>query len=113
MVALVSLFFPGAGHAYIGMWGQAVARGVISLWVVATSIFAAVQGATQSMIIAIVFGAVSFGLWLVSAHDAYREAQNQKSAVLLKDKLFLYLVMSLLLLSVIMVFSLATGARSG
>jgi hypothetical protein len=112
-VAMVSLFFPGAGHAYLGMWGQAVARGVISVWVVATAIFAAAQGATQSMIMAIVFGLMSFGLWGVSAHDAYREAQGQKSAVLLRDKLFLYVVLGLLLLSVIMVFSLAIGARAG
>jgi hypothetical protein len=110
-VALVSLFFPGAGHAYLGMWGQAVARGVISLWVVATAIFAAAQGATQSLIIAVVFGLMSFGLWAVSAHDAYREARGEKSSVLLRDKMFLYVVLGLLLLSVMMVFSLAMGAR--
>jgi hypothetical protein len=111
-VALISLFFPGAGHAFLGMWGQAVARGIISMWVVATAIFAAAQGATQSMVMAVVFGLMSFGLWGVSAHDAYREAQGRKSAVLLRDKLFLYVVLGLLLLSVIMVFSLAIGARS-
>ncbi len=110
-VALVSLFFPGAGHGYLGMWGQAVARGVISLWVIATAVFAAAQGATQSLIVAVVFGLVSFALWAVSAHDAYREAKGQTNAVLLRDKLFLYLVLGLLLLSVMMVFSLAMGAR--
>jgi predicted amidophosphoribosyltransferase len=109
--ALISLFFPGAGHAYLGMWGQAIARGVISLWVVVTAIFAAAQGAPQSTVMALIFGLVSFALWGVSAHDAYRVASNQPSAVLLRDKLFLYLVMGLLLLSVIMVFSLAMGAR--
>jgi len=111
-VALVSLFFPGAGHAYLGMWGQAVARGVISVWVVVTTIFAAAQGAKQSTLMAVIFGLVAFGLWIVSAHDSYREASNQKSAVLLRDKLFLYLVMGLLLMSVMMVFSLAMGARA-
>jgi hypothetical protein len=110
-VALVSLFFPGAGHAYLGMWGQAVARGVISLWVVATAIFAAAQGATQSMIMAVVFGLMSFALWAVSAHDSYREARGEKRLVLLRDKLFLYLVLGLLLLSVMMVFSMVIGAR--
>lgn len=110
-VALVSLFFPGAGHGYLGMWGQAVARGVISLWVIATAFFAAAQGATQSLIVAVVFGLVSFALWVVSVHDAYREAKGQTSAVLLRDKLFLYLVLGLLLLSVMMVFSIAMGAR--
>jgi hypothetical protein len=111
-VALLSLLFPGAGHAYIGMYGQAIARGVISLWVVVTAIFAAAQGASQSMALAVVFGIVFVGLWGVSAHDAYREASHQKSAVLLRDKLFLYLVLGLLLMSVVFVFSLAMGART-
>jgi hypothetical protein len=110
-VALVSLFFPGAGHAYIGLWGQAIARAIISVWTAVTAVFAAAQGAPQSIVMAVIFGLVSFGLWAVSAHDAFREASGQHAAVLLRERLFLYLVMGLLLLSVIMVFSLAIGAR--
>ena len=108
--ALVALFFPGAGHAYLGMWGQAVARGVISTWVSITAIFALAQGASQSKVMGMVFALVTFGLWILSAHDAYREASGQSRSVLLKDRMFLYLVLGLLLLSIVMIFSQATGA---
>lgn len=111
-VALISLFMPGAGHAYLGMWGEALARAVISTWVVATAIFAAVQSASQAKIMAILFGLIATGLWMVAAHDAYREASKAPKLVLLKGKFFLYLVLGLLTLSVVMIFSTVLGARS-
>ncbi|MDQ3986292.1 MAG: zinc ribbon domain-containing protein [Actinomycetota bacterium] len=111
MAALVSLFMPGAGHAYVGMWGQGIARGIISLWVVTVTIFSGAQGAPQAKIMAALFGLVGLGLWAVAAHDAYREASNNSRAVVLKQKYFLYLVLGLLMLSIVMVFSIALGAR--
>jgi hypothetical protein len=98
---LFSLFFPGAGHAYLGMWGQAVARGVISLWVIFTALMGAVQ-ARGGTLIAIVFGLASLGMWAVTAHDAYREASGTPNLVILRGKLFLYLVMGLLLILLVL-----------
>jgi hypothetical protein len=105
---MISLFFPGAGHGYLGLWGQAIARGVISVWVVLTALIGAVQGAAM---VAVVFGVAAIGLWLLAAHDSYREALNEPNAVILKGKLFLYLVLGLLVLLFILLFSTALSAR--
>lgn len=109
MTALVSLFMPGAGHAYLGMWGQALARGFISVWVVFTALIGAVQG---SMMLGVVFGIAALCLWAVAAHDAYREASNIPDAVLLKGKTFLYVVLGLLVLLMVMLFIGAMQAQS-
>lgn len=95
--ALVSLFMPGAGHAYLGEWGQAIARGVIALWVFGVFAFSALQG-PASRWIAITFAVVFFLLWVTCAHDAYREASGQTSQVLLKGRAFMWLTIGLLLL---------------
>lgn len=108
MAALVSLFFPGAGHAYLGMWGQAVARGVLSLWVILVVFVSLVQrGQGGSTMIGIVFALAATALWAAAAHDAYREARNEPGMALLKGKVFLYLVLGLLVL--LMVLLTATG----
>lgn len=103
LAALISLLLPGAGHAYIGQWAQAASRAVISVWVVfvvVVSLFAG--GQANSTLMAAVFGAVAFGLWVVGAHDAYREARNESRLVLLKGKIFLWLVLGLLMLLFVM-----------
>lgn len=109
MTALVSLFMPGAGHAYLGMWGQAIARGAISIWVVFTALIGAIQG---SVMLGVVFGTAAVALWAVAAHDAYREASGAPSAVLLKGRIFLYVVLGLLLLLMVMLFLGAMQARA-
>jgi hypothetical protein len=99
MAAMLSLFFPGAGHAYIGQWGQATARGIISLWallVVTIAVFSKDQPGSKT--IALIFGLVAIGLWLLAAHDAYREAKHEPQQVILKGRVFLYLVLALLTL---------------
>lgn len=111
--ALLSLFMPGGGHAYIGMWGQGIARAVISVWVVTVAIFAAAQSAPQAKIMGALFGVAATALWVIAAHDAYREASNAPRRVILKPKTFLYVVLGLLLMSVVMVFSTALGVRTG
>jgi ribosomal protein L40E len=109
--AMVSLFFPGAGHAYIGLWGQAVARAVTTVWVVVVVLVAALQGGLAGAgTIPILFSLVAFGLWIVAAHDAYREARVEPHLVILKPRYFLYLVMGLLLLLFIAV--VASGLRA-
>ena len=106
--ALYSLFFPGAGHWWLGLKGQGVARGVLSTWVVLVAILG---GAAGSMLLAGAFGIVAFGLWGVAAHDAYREARKEPALVILKGRSFLYLVLGLLMLMVVLL--VAAGLRAG
>ncbi|HYN35582.1 MAG TPA: hypothetical protein VEV82_01260 [Actinomycetota bacterium] len=110
--AIVSLFLPGAGHAYLGMWPEGIARAIISTWVVVMTIFSAMQGAGPAQTMSFLFGFVATGLWLVSAHDAYREAEGRANYILLKRSFFLYLVVGLLLMSMVMIFAAALGAQS-
>lgn len=110
-VTLISLFLPGAGHAYLGLWPQAIARAMISFLVVAVTVLAAVAPGSQSKALAGVFFMVSFGWWAVTAHDAYREATHRHYAVILKDRSFLFVVLGILLLLTAMVVVTLAGAR--
>lgn len=109
--AIVSLCFPGAGHAYLGMWPQAVARGVISVWVALMTLFFAIGGKGGSAPVAMLFGATAFGLWLTAAHDAYREANGETAQVLLHGRRFTYVVLSLLMLLLASLFLTAFSNR--
>jgi ribosomal protein L40E len=101
--ALLSLFIPGAGHAYVGLWGQGIARAVVSIWVIVVLLVSFLQrGDPGASLIAVVFGLVAFALWGVAAHDAYREARREETLVLLKGRAFLYLVLGLLVLLLIL-----------
>ena len=101
--ALLSLLLPGAGHAYVGLWGQGIARAVVSAWVIVVLLLSYLQrGDPGSSLIAVVFGFVAFALWGVAAHDAYREARREETLVLLKGRAFLYLVLGLLVLLLIL-----------
>ena len=112
MAAMVSLFFPGAGHGYLGMWGQAVARGILSLWVLLVVLVSLLQrGEGGSTLIGIVFALVATALWAAAAHDAYREARNEPSLALIKGKVFLYLVLGLLMLLMVMLTASGLSAR--
>jgi hypothetical protein len=98
-VALISLFFPGAGHAYLGMWSQAIARAAMSIWVLAVVLVAALQrGVPGSSAIVAIFGVTAFALWGVAAHDAYREATDNPHAVVFRPRMFLYVTAGLLFL---------------
>lgn len=94
-VALFSLFFPGAGHWYLGLKSQAVARAVLSSWVFAIAILAGVAGSPP---MAVAFLVAAFGLWAATAHDAFREARNETDQVLLTRRVFISLVLGLLML---------------
>ena len=98
-VAMYSLFFPGAGHWHLGLKGAAVARGVLSAWVVFVAVAAAVAGST---LMAVAFGLAAFALWALAAHDGYREARGEADAVILKSRTFVYVVIGLLVLMVTM-----------
>ncbi len=109
--ALLSLALPGAGHWYLGLKGQAIARAVLSCWVVFVVIVSGIQrGVPGSVAIALAFGLAAFGLWFASAHDAYREARSEQSQVLLKGKVFVYLVLGLLFLLVALMIPAAVQA---
>jgi len=109
--AMYSLFLPGAGHAYLGLWGQAIARAVISIWVVFTALMGAIQR-SGGTVIAVVFGLAAAALWVIAAHDSYREAQGDRSMVILKGKLFLYVVLGLLLVLLVLLVTAGLSARS-
>lgn len=108
--ALISLLMPGAGHAYLGLWGQAVARGILSTWAVCVFVVAAFGAGVTQRLVAAVFAVAAAGLWAVSAHDAYRAAQGADDAALLKGRAFLWLVVGLLLALVVALVLSALGA---
>ena len=111
-VTMISLFFPGAGHAYMGMWGQAVARGVLSLWVLGVAIVGLLDKEVPgSLVMATLFGVAAFALWAITAHDAYREAINDPNSVWLRGKRFLYLVLGLMALLFVVMFMALMSAR--
>jgi Double zinc ribbon len=95
-VALISLFWPGAGHGYIGEWGQAIARGVVSLLVLVVATLSFVQAGLGAM--TVTFTGISFLFWAVTAHDSFQEASNAPSRVVLKGRSMLWLVMGILVL---------------
>ncbi len=114
MAALVSLFFPGAGHMYLKMWAQGIARAVVSAWVGAVALLALIAGGrANSSSLAVTVGAVSLALWVLGAHDAYREARGEPSMVILKGKVFLYTVLGLLMLLFFLLLGAGLNARGG
>jgi hypothetical protein len=107
--ALLSLFMPGAGHAYVGLWGQAAARAVTSIWVISVALmFALAQGPAAP--IPLLFEALAFGLWTIAAHDAYREAAGDGGSVFLRGRTFMFVFLGLVALSVVAVFVSAFAA---
>jgi ribosomal protein L40E len=112
--ALLSLFMPGAGHYYVGKKGEGVARAILSLWVLGVTFVTGIYGnGALSIAGAIVFGLVAFGLWVVAAHDAFREARGEGGVVILKGRLYLYLVMVLLCLLMVLLVGTALQVRTG
>lgn len=109
--ALMSLFMPGAGHAYLGLWGEGIARAVLST-LAGSAFFAGAigGGGAQRLLVAGLFALVSAALWGVTAHDAYREAQGQTGSVILRGRAFLWVVVGLLVALVVALVLPAIGA---
>jgi hypothetical protein len=102
VTALLSLLLPGIGHAYVGKWGEAVARAVMGLWVLCMALIALVgQGPGAPM--SIMFTAVAGALWAVGSHDAYREAAGDPGAALLRGRSLLGVFLGLMGLSIVAV----------
>jgi hypothetical protein len=112
MAAMLSLLFPGAGHGYQGLWGEAVARAVLSTWVVFVAAVSLWEGARLgSRLVALVFASAAAALWAIAAHDAYREARNETGQVILRARGFLYVVLALLV--TLLVLLTVGGLRPG
>jgi hypothetical protein len=109
---MISLFFPGAGHAYLNLWPEAVARGLISVWAIGVTIVAALGHTGAATVLAVLFGLAAFALWVVDAHDAFRVARHEDRQVILKGRMYLYVVLGLLLvlLAGVVVVSLHNGS---
>lgn len=112
LTAFLSLAFPGIGHAYLGMWGQAIARIAITAWMVAAAAAGWSIDAAGAKVLASLFALVALGTWAVSAHDAYREAEGLPKLVMLKGRMFLYLVVSLLALLLVQLFLGASASNT-
>lgn len=85
-------------------------RGVMWAFVLMVFLVSAFQG---SLAVAVTFGAVAFGIWVVCAHDAYREAAGERNAVLLRGKTFMYLMLALLMLLFVLLIVSFFRARGG
>ena len=109
--ALYSLLFPGAGHGYLRMWGQAIARAVLSVWVLLVTLVGILdQDVPGSLAMATIFGVAALALWVITAHDAFQEASHDESKVLLRGRRFLYVVLGLMaLLFVVMLVALMSA----
>jgi len=111
--ALYSLFYPGAGHGYLGMWGQAIARAVLSSWVLLVTLVGILdRDVPGSLGMAAIFGVAALGLWLVAANDAYREARAEPDKVLLRGRRYLYVVLGLMAILFVVMFLALMSARS-
>lgn len=110
--ALYSLLLPGAGHAYLGLVGQAVARAVMSVWVVGVTLIALFSdGGRTGALVWTTYGCAAVALWLAAAHDAYREAGGQPALVLLSGRRFLYVTLALIGVLFLVMTVGAMGAR--
>jgi hypothetical protein len=95
--ALLSLLFPGIGHAYIGDWGAALARAVLSFWVLGLTLLMSMgSDIPGSAGLAFILGSAAVGLWLIAVHDAYRSATGAEALVILRGKRYLYVTVGLL-----------------
>jgi hypothetical protein len=112
--ALYSLMLPGAGHAYVGLWGQAVARALMCSWVVTVALFAVGHGSgVGSVVLAASFGTAALTLWIVSVHDAYWAAKKDDGRALLYGRRWLYLTIALIAVLIVVLIVGMFGARSG
>jgi hypothetical protein len=109
LTAFVALAFPGVGHAYLGLWGQAVARAAIAILTLAAVVAGFTLDAAGARVMSFLFAVVALGLWIVSAHDAMREAQGRERETLLRGRAFMYLVLGLLGLLMLQLFIGASG----
>lgn len=109
VAAAAGAIFPGFGHAYIGSWGQALARVAVAMWVVATIVAGMSVRTLPSRLMSVAFILAALGLWTLSSYDAYQAASNNPGSVVLKGRTFVWLVLGLVgLLALQVVTSIAS-----
>jgi hypothetical protein len=77
-----------------------------------TALLTAIQAEQGLPLVTIVFGIAATALWIVHAHDAYREASGDPRSVLLQGKVFLYTVLGLLGVLILLLVGAALSGRS-
>jgi len=91
--AMYSLFFPGAGHGYLGLWGDAIGRAILSLFTLGVAIMSYFSDAP---LVTLAFGLLAFALWIIAAHDAYREAQHEQGRVIIRTRHYGFVMLGIL-----------------
>jgi hypothetical protein len=109
MAALYSLFFPGAGHGYLGLWGDAIGRGIISVFVVGVAVAGFLSDAP---LVGASFALLAFGFWIIAAHDAFREASHQPGQVIIRTKHYGFVMLGILAVLFLMLMVTYMGLRA-
>lgn len=111
--AVMSLFFPGAGHFALGRKGEAFARGIIFAFALILGLAAlgpvrAGRGGTYLLLMVISLGSAAT-LYLTSTADAGRAALGQQQ--ILSMRMLLYGAVGLMFAAVVLLTIAATQAR--
>jgi hypothetical protein len=100
--AALSLLWPGVGHAYLGDWGQALARAVAGAWVTFVALLLGVSAGPGAPA-ALLFSVAALALTLVAAHDAYRAAAGRPQEAILSGRALTWVFVALMCLSLVAV----------
>lgn len=113
--AMVSLFFPGAGHYIAGRKGEGFARGIIFTFsiIMGLASFGAVRSGSRgaNLLLMVISLMAAAGLYITSTADAGRAARGEKQ--LLSMRALLYLAVGLIFTAVALLTFSATSARGG
>jgi len=110
-VAAALSLVPGAGHFYLGMVGQGVARFILfTWWFGLAAVLPDSRGPVALVRVLLFLGAMA--LILVSALDSYRAVEEPGSGPILDRRLMLYSSLAVVGLLVAGVFSAVISARS-
>ncbi len=110
-VAAALSLVPGAGHFYLGMVGQGVARFILFIWWFGSAaVLPDSRGPVAIVRVLLFLGAMA--LILVTAFDSYRAVEEPGSGPILDRRLMLYSSLAVVGLLVAGVFSTVVSARS-
>jgi hypothetical protein len=106
-----SLAFPGLGHRAVGRGGEGLARAVLFLMALAIAAVALLSGPTVPAVasVALLFGAIAIATYVGTAFEAARMARGM--GAVLSSRAILWILVSLLMGSVLMLSLLVITAR--
>lgn len=111
--AMLSLFFPGAGHWIAGRRGEGIARGIVFAFALVTglsSLVAVRSGSSDLYVVLMVLALAAAGaMYVVSTMDAGRAAQGVSQ--LLGTRVLLYGAVGLMLATLVLLTLAAMQAR--